>query len=65
LISTHYRALAEEFSECTPLQADTLSTPEGLRYTYKILPGISTASSVMEILREKGLMKNPPPSTEP
>jgi len=64
LISTHYRALAEEFSNINALQAETISNKDGLLYTYKILPGISTASSVMEILREKGLLKNHPPSTE-
>jgi hypothetical protein len=65
LISTHYRSLAEEFSQTTPLQAETIPQKEGtLSYTYKILPGISTASSVMEILREKGLLKTLPPSTE-
>jgi len=65
LISTHYRSLAEEFSTITPLQAETVSKEDRLEYTYRILPGISTASSVMEILREKGLLKNHPPSTEP
>jgi len=65
LISTHYRSLAEEFSTITPLQAETVSKGDRLEYTYRILPGISTASSVMEILREKGLLKNHLPSTEP
>jgi hypothetical protein len=65
LISTHYRALAEEFLNITTLQAETIPQKDGLNYTYKILPGISTASSVMDILREKGLLKNHPPSTEP
>jgi len=65
LISTHYRALAEEFSTIHSLQAETLPQKDGLTYTYKILPGISTASSVMDILREKGLLKNQLPSTEP
>jgi hypothetical protein len=64
LISTHYRALAEEFSNITALQAETIQHTSGLTYTYKIFPGISTASSVMDILREKGLLKNQPPSTE-
>ena len=64
LISTHYRALAEEFSNSSSLQAETISAKDGLVYTYKIIPGISTASSVMEILREKGLLKNQLPSTE-
>jgi len=63
LISTHYRALAEEFP-ITALQAETIPQKDGLTYTYKILPGISTASSVLDILREKGLLKNQTPSTE-
>jgi hypothetical protein len=65
LISTHYRTLADEFSQIQPLQAETFSRKDRLEYTYKILPGSSTASSVMEILREKGLLKNHVPSTEP
>jgi DNA mismatch repair ATPase MutS len=64
LISTHYRTLAEEFSIVEQLQAETIPKDDRLEYTYKILPGVSTASSVMEILREKGLLKNHTPSTE-
>jgi hypothetical protein len=64
LISTHYRTLAEEFSIVEQLQAETIPKDNRLEYTYKILPGVSTASSVMEILREKGLLKNHTPSTE-
>jgi len=64
LISTHYRSLAEEFSIVEQLQAETIPCEDRLKYTYKILPGVSTASSVMEILREKGLLKNHTPSTE-
>jgi DNA mismatch repair ATPase MutS len=57
LISTHYRALADEYKETVSLlQAHTVSTSTGLHYTYKIIPGISTASSVMEILQERGLL---------
>jgi len=65
IISTHYRALAEEFKDIQSLQAHTIQQKDRLEYTYKIIPGISTASSVMELLREKGLLKNPIPSTEP
>jgi hypothetical protein len=58
LISTHYRSLADEYKETVSLlQAHTLPSPSGLQYTYKILPGISTASSVMEILQERGLLR--------
>ena len=64
LISTHYRTLAEEFSSVEQLQAETIPKDDRLEYTYKILPGVSIASSVMEILREKGLLKNHTPSTE-
>lgn len=57
LISTHYRALADEYKETVSLlQAHTLPTSTGLHYTYEIVPGISTASSVMEILQERGLL---------
>ena len=57
LISTHYRALADEYKDTVSLlQAHTLPSPSGLQYTYKILPGISTVSSVMEILQERGLL---------
>jgi len=64
LISTHYRTLAEEFSTIDQLQAETIPKKDRLEYTYKILPGVSTASSVIEILREKGLLKNHTLSTE-
>jgi hypothetical protein len=62
VISTHYRELAEEFKD--EVHAWAMETKdmdaEGTRleYTYKVIPGISDKSSVMEILRERGLLDN-------
>jgi hypothetical protein len=38
---------------------------KGLKYTYRLIPGISNISSVSEILKERGLlpMENSVPST--
>ena len=58
IISTHYKDLAESFSDiATALQMDATVGDNGLlTYTYKVTPGISDKSSVMEILRERGLL---------
>ena len=56
LISTHYRVLAEEYTTVQSLQVEAISTETGLKYTYQVIPGISTKSSVMEILQERGLL---------
>jgi hypothetical protein len=57
IISTHYTQLATEFAKkVQPLQLVTEDKENGdLKYTYKVAPGVSNKSSVMEILRERGL----------
>jgi hypothetical protein len=61
IISTHYKQLAEMYGDtrACALQLDATEDSETgiLSYTYKVSPGISEKSSVMEILRERGLMK--------
>jgi DNA mismatch repair ATPase MutS len=61
IISTHYRQLAERFSnEATPLYMVAEDREHGrLSYTYKVASGISEKSSVMEILYERGLIAEP------
>ena len=58
IISTHYKDLAESFSSLsTAIQMDATVGEEGrLLYTYKVCPGVSDKSSVMEILKERGLL---------
>jgi hypothetical protein len=57
IISTHYKELAESFSMATPLYMDaTLADDGNLIYTYTVRPGVSDKSSVMEILKERGLL---------
>ena len=59
VISTHYIQLADSFQETA--KAYQLITHERedttLEYTYQIAPGVSNKSSVMEILRERGLLE--------
>jgi hypothetical protein len=60
IVSTHYKTLAESYTEsATPLCmiAHTVGADGELQYTYKVGPGISEKSSVMEILRERGLLR--------
>jgi hypothetical protein len=57
LISTHYRELATLFEgKAAALQMITGGDEDALVYSYKIGPGTSDKSSVMELLREKGLL---------
>ena len=59
LISTHYRELPDKLKEFTRnycMEAFDNQT-DGIKYTYRCIPGISTISSVKEILRERGLLK--------
>ncbi len=58
LISTHYKELPAEFAGVAQAWAmDAHETAEGLlSYTYRMIQGISDKSSVMEILRERGLI---------
>jgi DNA mismatch repair ATPase MutS len=58
LLSTHYRELTTEFKDVVAArQLDATEDVAGvLTYSYKVVPGVSDKSSVMEILREKGLL---------
>jgi DNA mismatch repair ATPase MutS len=60
IISTHYKDLAESFGDmAAAIQMEaTVGSGEhaNLVYSYKVSPGISDKSSVMEILRERGLL---------
>jgi hypothetical protein len=58
LISTHYRELVDAYKSKGVLAwaMDATETPEGLKYSYTVVPGISDKSSVMEILKERGLV---------
>ena len=62
LLSTHYRELAAEFKDAVAArQLDATEDTAGvLTYSYKVVPGVSDKSSVMEILREKGLLAATP-----
>lgn len=57
LISTHYKELPTEFGEKVHAWAMEATGDETLLYTYKKVEGISDKSSVMEILRERGLLR--------
>ncbi len=58
LISTHYKELPAEFDGVA--RAWAMEAEEGtdglLKYSYRMVEGISDKSSVMEILRERGLL---------
>jgi len=57
VISTHYKELATTFSDVQKLQLVAhMGAENKLIYTYKVAPGISEKSSVMEILVERGLV---------
>jgi DNA mismatch repair protein MutS len=58
LISTHYRELVEHYKEKGVLAwaMDAKETETGLEYSYRVTEGISDKSSVMEILKERGLV---------
>jgi len=58
IISTHYKELVPLFSKrATPLQLVSTEDEKGdLSYTYKVEAGVSDKSSVMEILKERGLL---------
>ncbi len=61
LISTHYHELINHFkSSVNSWAMDAYeSDNRKLTYTYRVIPGISTKSSVMEILEERGLLVRP------
>jgi len=59
LISTHYRELPDKLKTHTRnfcMEAFD-NGKDNIKYTYRCIPGISTISSVKEILRERGLLK--------
>lgn len=56
LISTHYRGLTDVFVKHVVPWALEARGEESLEYTYRVIPGVSNKSSVMEILRERGLV---------
>ncbi len=60
LISTHYKELPAEYSVAFAWAMEAHDRADGLlEYTYKKVDGISEKSSVMEILRERGLAAVP------
>ena len=58
IVSTHYKDLAEIYkNQAMPLCMEaTEQEDKTLAYSYKVVPGISDKSSVMEILKERGLV---------
>jgi len=67
IVSTHYAELTKIFDAKVSAKQLMASQAENgaLVYTYKVGPGVSSLSSVMEILEERGLRaKDPPPSEE-
>jgi len=59
IISTHYKELVPLFStQATALQLVSSDDDAGnLIYTYRVEPGVSDKSSVLEILKERGLVE--------
>jgi DNA mismatch repair ATPase MutS len=57
LISTHYRELPDKLGAAAPHCMEAFDKSTGLTYTYRCVPGVSTLSSVREILRERGLLE--------
>jgi len=56
LISTHYRELPDKLDARTLCMEAFDKGSDGIQYTYRCVPGISTVSSVKEILKERGLI---------
>jgi DNA mismatch repair ATPase MutS len=65
IISTHYRELPDKLKGVRTYCMEAFAQKDGLKYTYRCVPGISTISSVREILKERGLLptENSDPST--
>jgi hypothetical protein len=65
IISTHYRELPDKLTGVKTYCMEAFDGKDGLKYTYRCVPGISTISSVREILKERGLlpMETSVPST--
>jgi len=59
IISTHYRELPDKLTGVRTYCMEAFDRGKmGLKYTYRCVPGISTISSVREILKERGLLPN-------
>ena len=57
IVSTHYAELTKIFEGRVSAQQLVATESDGvLTYTYKVAPGVSSLSSVMEILEERGLL---------
>jgi DNA mismatch repair ATPase MutS len=58
LVSTHYRELPDKLGESADTRCmEAFDKGEsGIIYTYRCIPGVSTVSSVREILKERGLI---------
>lgn len=57
IISTHYRELPDKLSGNVAYCMEAYDNgTNGLKYTYRCVPGISSISSVREILKERGLI---------
>jgi hypothetical protein len=57
IISTHYRELPDKLKGNSAYCMEAYDKgKDGLIYTYRCIPGISTISSVREILKERGLL---------
>jgi len=58
LISTHYRELPDKLKDSAqPFCMEAFDRDSSLQYTYRCVPGVSTLSSVREILKERGLLE--------
>lgn len=56
LISTHYRELPDKLNVRNYCMEAFDKGEDGIKYTYRCIPGISVISSVKEILKERGLL---------
>jgi DNA mismatch repair ATPase MutS len=57
VVSTHYAELTKIYDGRVSAQQLVATESKGvLTYTYKVAPGVSSLSSVMEILEERGLL---------
>jgi hypothetical protein len=65
IISTHYQQLVTDFSAKTEAWAVQATEQENglLHYSYRVEKGVSDKSSVMEILKERGLVPDGPDKT--
>jgi hypothetical protein len=67
IVSTHYMDLPKRYGDshtqnlCMDASQDPVD-PDCLKYTYRLIPGVNTFSSVREILRERGLLSKKTPA---